>query len=256
MKSGELAPARLPARLRRRLGSIRRRALSAGAIWKRGLPSELEFWERYLATGGGQFPDGYRFRLDPRSAISDPLLLQAIDRTSADPVRILDVGAGPLTAIGKHDPRDPSRTIEIVATDPLAREYDVLLSRFDVTPPVRAQFCRGEELLREFGAGTFDIVHARNSIDHSEDPMMVIGQMAQVASSSGSLVLHHRRREAETLRYSALHQWNFDIESGRLLVWGKRRRFDVGQELGPRAKVNAEVERVGGQEWVRALITL
>jgi SAM-dependent methyltransferase len=245
----------LPARLRRDLRAIRRWASPPGAIWERGLSSELGFWEEYFRTEGRQFPDGYRVRRDPDAPIADPLLLQAIDRSSSDPIRIVDVGAGPLTAVGRHDPRRPERGIEIVATDPLAEEYDRLLERFDVIPPVRTRPCRGEEIASTFGAGAFDIAHARNSVDHSADPTVILRNMAEAVAPRGSIVLHHYRREGEEAHYADLHQWNFDLEDGRLIVWSKRRRHDVGETLGDGATVTARIERVAERDWVQALIT-
>lgn len=246
---------RLPARLRRNLRAIRRRASSPGAIWERGLSSELGFWEEYFRTEGRQFPDGYRIRRDPDAPIADPLLLRAIDRSSSDPVRILDVGSGPLTAVGRHDPRHSDRRIEIIPTDPLAEEYDRLMERFGVTPPVRSRPCRGEDIVTTFGASTFDVAHARNSVDHSADPTVILRNMADAVTPHGSIVLHHFRREGEKAQYADLHQWNFDLEDGRLIIWSKRRRHDVGETLGEGATVTAGIERIAGRDWVQALIT-
>lgn len=245
-----------PSRLRRGLRAARRLTSSPSAIWQRGLPAEVGFWEEYFRTEGRQFPDGYRERRDPDGPISDELLLWALDRTSSDPVRILDVGSGPLTAVGRRDPRDPDRQIEIVATDPLADEYDRLLARAGITPPVRSQRCRGEEIVDTFGAGRFDIAHARNSVDHSADPLAVIRNMVTAVGPGGSVVLHHYRREGEKARYETLHQWNFDLEQGRLTIWGRRRRFDVASELGNGIAVLTRTESIAGQEWVQALLTL
>src|SRR6202035_3072942 len=144
---------------------------------------------------------------------------------------------------------------EVVATDPLASEYDTLLERFDVTPPVRTRSCRGEEIVATFGAGAFDIAHARNSVDHSADPTVILRNMADAVAPHGSVVLHHYRREGEKAHYADLHQWNFDVEEGRLIIWSKRRRHDVGETLGDRATVSARIERIAGQDWVQALIT-
>ena len=79
---------------------------STGSVWRRGLPLEVEFWESYIATGGGDFPEEFRARLDPSEPIGDPLILEAVKHVPAGAVRILDVGAGPLTALGKRDPAD------------------------------------------------------------------------------------------------------------------------------------------------------
>jgi len=227
--------------LRRRLRPIRRLASSTEAIWRRGLPLEVEFWAEYIRTAGGEFPEEFRERLDPQAEIKDPIILEAIDRSDADPVRILDVGSGPLTAVGRRDPRAPERRIDIVAIDPLADAYDRLLAQADLTPPVRTQKCRGEDIFKRYGPDSFDIGYARNSLDHSIDPMTVIENLVRAIKPGGTIVLRHYRREGEAMRYEQLHQWNFDVKGGRLLLWSKRRSYDVSQRLDGRARVVAQV---------------
>jgi SAM-dependent methyltransferase len=242
-------------RLLRSLRGIGRTALPAGSIWRRGCSSEVEYWANYLRTKGAEFPDGYRERLNRDGAIADRLILDAIDRTPSGPVRILDVGAGPLTVIGKRDPRNPARGIEIVATDPLAREYDKLLLEFGINPPVRTVPCRGEELVRTFGSSAFDIGHARNSIDHSADPIGIIENMVEVVRPGGTIILRHYHREGELTNYGHLHQWNFDLEDDHLLIWGKRERYDVTKHLAETATLTAQIlPGAYHADWVEALI--
>jgi SAM-dependent methyltransferase len=228
---------------------------SMDSIWRRGLPLEVEFWEEYIRTRGGAFPDDYRERLDPASAITDELVLDAVARSSSNPIRILDVGAGPLTAIGKRDARDPERKIEVVAIDPLAREYQRILDKFGLTAPVRTMPCRGEDVAAQFGPDTFDIAYARNAVDHAADAMRIIEGMVEVVRPGGTVVLRHYRREAEEMGYEQLHQWNCDVDEGRLVLWGKRDRYDVTQRLQDRAKVTARTHPGSYHaDWVEAAI--
>jgi SAM-dependent methyltransferase len=238
--------------LRRRLRPIRRGLSSTTSIWRRGLPSELNYWAEYLGTHGGRFPDGYRDRLDPQAPLTDPVILEAVERTDGDPVRILDVGAGPLTILGK---RHPGRRLEIVATDPLADEYDRLFTQFGVTPPVRSRQCRGEDIVDKFGRHAFDIAHARNCIDHSADPMAIIESMVTAVRPGGTIVLRHYRSEGERTGYVHIHQWNFDEERGRLVIWGRRRRYDVARRLNGRADVHVQIQPGEHHaDWVEAVI--
>ena len=238
--------------LLRRLRPIRRSLSPTTSIWRRGLPAELHYWAEYLRTGGGQFPEGYTARLDPDAPLTDPVLLEAIERTQGDPVRILDVGAGPLTILGKRHPR---RRLEIVATDPLAEEYDRLLKEFGITPPVRSRPCRGEDVARTFGRHVFDIAHARNSIDHSADPMQVLESMVAAVRPGGTIVLRHYRREGQNTGYAHIHQWNFDLQDERLVIWGRRRRYDLARRLDGRASVRARVQRGEHHaDWIEVVI--
>ena len=235
-----------------RLRPVRRGLSSTTGIWRRGLPAELGYWSDYLSTRGGQFPDGYRERLDPEAPVTDPVILEAIEHTPSDPVRILDVGAGPLTILGK---RHPARRLEIMATDPLADDYDRLLRESGVAPPVRSVQCRGEDITTVFGRHSFDIAHARNSIDHSANPMRIIENMVGAVRPGGTIVLRHYRSEGEKTGYATLHQWNVDVQGGRLVIRGRRRRWDVARQLDGRATVGVRTEPGAHHaDWVVAVI--
>jgi len=227
--------------LRRRLRPLRRAVSSPTAVWRRGLPLEVEFWADWIRGGGAAFPEEYRERLDPSAPITDPLLLEAIDRTPGSVVRILDVGAGPITAVGKQDPRAQDRVIDIVAVDPLADEYNRLLRDAGIDPPVRTRRCRGEDVAEEVGTRTFDIAFARNAIDHAVDPIRIIESMVAAVCIGGTVILRHYRREGETMGYEQLHFWNFDVEDGRLVLWNRRQRVDLTARLSDRATVTARV---------------
>jgi SAM-dependent methyltransferase len=182
-----------------------------------GLAAELAWWERWLLTKGGPWPDEYRARLDPSRELS-PLHQQLLAEAASEPLRILDVGSGPLTSVGL---RHPSRAVEITAVDP------------------------------RFGAARFDLVHARNCIDHSADPVLAIRQMVAVARPGAFVHLLHHEDEAESRGHSALHQWNFRADNGAFVIWGEATCVDVGKLLGDGAHVTC---RITGDGWVEALI--
>src|SRR2546430_5369848 len=77
------------------------------------LQEEIQFWRDWFLTGGLQWPYDFRERFDPDQPIQ-PYVAAYIDRLDAEYVRILDVGAGPLTKLGKTH---PSKRLEITATD-------------------------------------------------------------------------------------------------------------------------------------------
>ncbi len=132
-------------------------------IWANALSDELAFWQSYFQTKGGQWPDDYAERVNP--ALPFQLQLrQLIDAPEGSMVRVLDVGAGPLTMLGKVW---PGRKLELVAVDPLAEQYDVIMARAGVTPLIRTSAGDGEKLLEIFPVESFDLVHARNCLDHS-----------------------------------------------------------------------------------------
>src|SRR4051812_15699653 len=67
--------------------------------WRRGLDEEVDHWRRYLASEGDEWPDEYRARLDPATPLQ-PELTSLVRVADGSTVRVLDVGAGPMTILG------------------------------------------------------------------------------------------------------------------------------------------------------------
>lgn len=102
--------------------------------WNDGLHGELQFWQDWFATKGSHWPDDYAARLDPDTQLW-PDLCDLLPEGNA---RILDVGAGPMTILGK---KCPGREVSITAVDALTPAYDVLIREAGVNPPVRTLHC-------------------------------------------------------------------------------------------------------------------
>ena len=242
------------------VGAVRslRRALvtrrDPARVWEHGLSREVAFWERVLPgrlAPGGLYAGGAegQARTDPEAPISDPVMASLIERGPEPVVSIIDVGAGPLTVVGKTH---PGKALKITATDPLADEYDRILRGIGFDPPIRTIAVRGEDLLGHFEPGAFDIAFARNSVDHSIDPAHVIRNMLELVRAGGFVVLWHLPTQADRWRYHGLHQWNFDIEDGAFVIWRTRgERISVDRVLGPAASVDCFEE--GG--WLGCVLT-
>ncbi len=207
---------------------------------ERHLKGEVEFWRKWMATEGLSWPEDYRRRLDPSVPI-DSYLAEVIDRFPAQSIDLLDVGAGPLTAVGKQH---PTKTVRITATDVLAPEYNKLLDEFGIVPIVRTQFAEAEKLRSSLGSGEFDVVHAVNSLDHSADPLAGIEEMLALVRTGGFIVLHHEENEGSNELYFALHKWDFSCRSGHFLISGPGPgggTRDVTELLSGRADVECSV---------------
>ena len=168
-----------PVRKRR----IRRRP--AEEIWQDNLSTEVRFWRRFLTTGGSEWPDEYAFRCDPDAELQEHVKA-VIDLPAGAVARILDVGARPLTYLGK---RWEGRTVEITAVDALADEYDRLLDEVGIEPPVRTAKCDSEHLLDRFSPDSFDLAYARNALDHGYDPLGALSQMVTVVKPRGRVLI-------------------------------------------------------------------
>jgi len=214
-------------------------------MWSGGLGDEIEFWQKFLATGGLGWPEDFARRVDRTT-----LLQGSIARLLPPhgPVRVLDVGAGPLTVLGSrlHD-----RELEIVATDALADEYDRLLAEHDIDPPVRTQRCDAERLTERFAPDSFHLAHARNTLDHAYDPAAAIGQMLAVVRPGGHVVLVHHENEGDHEDYEGLHQWNLTLRDDRLVVWRPGEVADVDARLVGLAERTETV--IDDEGWMRVV---
>jgi SAM-dependent methyltransferase len=218
---------------------LRNRKLTTRGRWDRAIPYEANFWEDWLATKAFDDVAQYDSRLDPAFPLTDPLVTERLDTFSDATVTILDVGAGPLTSLGKTY---PGKQLQIVAVDALADEYDRALASANVTPPVRTELCHGERLLERFEPSSFHIAYASNALDHSYDPLLVIRNMLEVVRPGGFVLLVHRRNEAERKGYLGLHQWNFENRCGRFVVWNRSSEQDVTGLLEDEADVQCRDE--------------
>jgi SAM-dependent methyltransferase len=204
--------------------------------WQSQLRDELVFWDRYLSTRGHKWPDEFAQRVDPQARLAEEEIVSRITRRQQT-VRILDVGSGPMTILGKQL---PDRLVEITAVDPLATDYNKLLDRNGIVPPVRTQWCEGECLAKKFKPNSFDFAYSRNALDHAHDPLDVISQMVSVVRGGGWVILRHRPNEAEAAKYKGLHQWNFELRDERYFwIRGHTRSDDVATALRPVARVSA-----------------
>jgi len=217
-----------------------------GAAWRLGLAEERWFWNEYFRTRGLHWPEEYRARLDLDAPF--PEHLERLVADVAGTPRVLDVGSGPLTAVGL---RREAGDLELVAVDPLADWYAVLYERYGVRPRVRPTVGGGETVAERFPADSFDLVHARNCIDHSADPLRAIDQMLQVVKPGRCVYLEHAVDEGRNEGYRGLHQWNFCARDGRFHVGGRRGSTDVVARLGDRAEVTTEV---GADQWIRVVL--
>ncbi len=215
------------------------RGAAGSELWERDVPAEVEFWREYLETHGSKWPEEYAKRVDPQAPLDEPLIRDRLERFDTDVVSILDVGAGPLTILGKTD---PAHTIEITPVDPLAEHYDRALADAGIEPIVRTLKGSGEDLVATFGSDRFDVAYARNSIDHSVNPLEIIRGMVEVVRPGGFVALRHYQEEAASTGWMQLHQWNFKVEDGELIIWGRDQSHNVTRELADQVTVECRVD--------------
>ena len=204
------------------------------------------YWRTFFRTRGMEWPWDYEARLDPTARLNEFLILERL-ADLPDPVSVLDVGAGPLTELGKVI---PGRRLEITATDALGDAYRKLLAREGLTAPVPTLACAGEDLLEHFGPDRFDVAYSRNALDHAADVARIIENMIAVTRPGGFVLLKHLQREGERRDYTMLHSWNFDIDDGAPVVFDRRTHIDLKRAFGHAG----EIEAFRRNEWVCVVI--
>lgn len=233
------------------LQRLRHRLFGGVTTYDEGLANEAEFWRGALADGGKRWsPAAFKERMEPRFEFQIHLrkLVAKSPAASGGVIRALDVGAGPLTAVGHYW---PGRDVELTAVDPLADVFDQILGELGLNPPVRTRKAAGEDLTSVFPANTFDIVVCGNALDHSRDPQRCLREMFAITRPGGWMFLWHYRNEAEEEGYSGLHQWNLDESGGDMILWNRTGRTSCRELLGPSATVSC-----GGDPAVaRAVVT-
>jgi SAM-dependent methyltransferase len=207
--------------------------------WVAGKQHEIDFWSKWFETKGSEWKKDYTDRLDANLPFQEYLVKYL---PKSPQCSILDVGAGPLTILGKVL---PGYELRIIAVDPLASEYDHILRRYNISPIVRTEYCEAERLSEKFPSGFFDLIHIQNALDHSHDPLEGIKQMLKVLKNNCFIFMAHFTNEAEKGKYVGFHQWNFCREDDKFIIWNKDTRIDVHEAL----KSLAEVTISGDQDW-------
>ena len=197
--------------------------------WRRfGLWSEELFWHLWARRfRNSEHPQ--RWLLDPARPLSEEIQ-QLLAASPSQPLRILEVGAGPVTVMGHIHPQ---RQVEITPTDLLASRYARILKRHGIVPPLPTVFADAERLTEQFGENRFDLVFATNRIDHTADPLRALQQMVAVTKPGGNVLMYHDVDEAERQDYAGLHRWNLAERGGDFMVWNRAQSFNVSEVLAP-----------------------
>lgn len=183
---------------------------------------ELAWWQEFIGVSGIE-------TLTKQADPTNPVVDYIAKYLKSPQDKVLDVGAGPLTQVGYMF---QGQMIPITAVDPLADAYNAI--PFPCPKPVTTQFGFGEDLSQLFPCDTFDIAHARNSLDHSADPLCCITEMLKVVKPGGHVILHHCRSEGSRGGYGGLHQWDFFDSDGNFYISNSKRDtvINVTRHLG------------------------
>lgn len=211
------------------------------AQWIKGIPYEVAFWESYYGNRRRR-SDLFSWSLYGKECELDNFdMSRFMERHAVDSALVLDVGCALSYAFGtKLDGRD--MTVDFV--DPLAVFYNSILDRHKIDRP-RIKFGMVESLGASYPENSVTFIHIRNALDHCADPMAGILQAVDCLEPGGMLYINHFRNEAMREGYRGFHQYNIDIDGGRLVIWNKTSCIDVAARLEGFATVQPSVTGEG-----------
>jgi hypothetical protein len=222
-------------------------------IWYEGLLDEVSFW---WATIGANREGYLCFAEDTVERPKEFEYAQHLIQFDDHELHVLDVGSGPFTTLGT---RLDGRKLHLSLADPLAPVFKKILQLFRIPWNIVSHATMGEHLAARFAPQTFHLVCARNSLDHSVDPLRCILEMLEVAKPGAMIVIRHIENEAQGGGYNGLHQWNFTEENGCAVIWNPTRRICLDQELPSGVSIRVAREDGiprDGQDWTDSWIEI
>jgi ubiquinone/menaquinone biosynthesis C-methylase UbiE len=121
-----------------------------------------------------------------------------------------------------------------------------MFNKYQVAPLVKTRKADAENLEKIFPQNSFDLVFARNCIDHAYNPENAIKSMIGVLKKGCFLLLEHIPNEAENEKYQGLHQWNFSQnEIGDFLISSKSKKINMTKKYADLCYISCETIDVG-----------
>lgn len=182
---------------------------------------EVDYWRRV---------DVNDHRIDPNCPLQERIVKLLPQKND---IVVIDVGAGMVSTVGK---KYQNKNITLIPIDPLADKYRSVLIEKKIPP----QFWSRNIPIEAFETGYADIVFARNSIDHSQNPVKEITEIMRVGRK---VLMEHLINTAETENYRGLHQWNLEPHPNGLRVWNRKEQTII-------PNVQNEIIKIDGREWL------
>ena len=204
--------------------------------WLKGIPYEIKFWQSFY-NHRPSLTKLYSWSDYGQRCTLDNFDVQSFLSASGSSPLMIDVGCALSYVPGTLF---DNAGVRMHLVDPLAVFYNRIL---DKTGSDRMRLKTGmiELLSTLYAEGSVDLVHVRNALDHSANPMAGIMECLQVLRTGGVLYLHHHINEAEREAYRGFHQYNLDSHDGKLVIWNRTDSIDVAERLKEVADVRCEI---------------
>jgi len=205
-----------------------------------GIAHELSFWKVFVTTD--TFIKGWVDSTSKTPDLHDDIHDYFLNLKDSSNLKVLDIGSGAVSILnGTFNPH------QITSVDPLGALYEIVFdySMYGIQPPIS----QGGELI-DF-TKEFDIVHASNSIDHSQNPYLAFQKMIRACKPNGLIVLQTFENEATFENNQGLHQYDLSSDKkGRIFCKDARGRTKVfGKSLIP-ILTSITPNRHQGRTWI------
>jgi hypothetical protein len=198
--------------------------------WSANLDEEIAFWRKELLN----------WKADPNNVrMTDEHPLEWHVREyfpEGDEYDILDVGAGPISALGN---KWWGKKLNIKAVDPLADVYNDIMQEYGMVPRVVTEKLDGERLSDSLSLDSFDFVYVKNALDHTYNPFRCIDEILKVLKVNCCCSLDHMVNEGTSANWNGLHQWDFYYEGNTFFIADKGHKniVNMNERLEDRAEI-------------------
>jgi ubiquinone/menaquinone biosynthesis C-methylase UbiE len=100
----------------------------------------------------------------------------------------------------------------------------------------------------------FDIVHIRNALDHTIDPVKSMFEMNKVLKKNGFLIIHGFENEAIFENWQGMHQWNLSLEKNLLLISNIDGFVNDFSMLNSKAVYTKRVSLDNSKNWITIIL--
>jgi len=215
-----------------------------------GICAEEKFWDAFVKTD--RFIDNWCVATpNPELNCEIDLFLCHLATTRTENLTVIDIGSGPVSILSRSTAKTK---IDLKAVDPLAEFYSKILPEeidvYDVSTPDK---CEAEELCMTFGEQSFDVVHIRNALDHTRNPVKSLQEMYSIAKVGGYIIVHGFENEAIWEDWKGMHQWNLSLDGTDLNIESKSGEIVNSRTLFKTSSRNIyarKTQLVGGKEWL------
>ncbi len=191
---------------------------SVDEIWKAGVVEEIQWWWSWTLKlkHEGKLENWANFKANkfPYEQYVDQF-----DKNHT--LRILNIGCGPRSTMGE---KSAHPKLEFTHMDPLSSAYNKLMILLNA--PGTGDIVFGAvEVLDQLDLQKFNIISAKNCLDHAYDVPKGILKIINQMDDKGLIELEHYENEGEAQNYLGMHKWNIEIKEYKIHIWNQHEDF-------------------------------